>query len=123
MANLLPRPCVDSPLLEQSIDGAKGLLFNVTGGTDLSMFEIDEAAKVITAAADPGANIIFGTTLDDSYTGEIKITVIATGFDEKSAAAARNKTIGATQGLGGKSAPKTAEDELEIPAFIRKRMK
>ncbi len=117
------RAAVDSPLLEQSIDGAKGLLFNVTGGTDLSMFEIDEAAKVITAAADPAANIIFGATLDDSYTGEIKITVIATGFDEKSAEAARNKASGAVRGVTGKAAPKAAEDELEIPAFIRKRMK
>lgn len=112
------RAAIDSPLLEQSIDGAKGLLFNITGGNDLSMFEVDEAAKIITAAADPGANIIFGTTLDDSYTGEIKITVIATGFDEKSAAAVRSKHITKS----GKAMP-TAEEELEIPAFIRKRMK
>lgn len=126
------RAAIDSPLLEQSIDGAKGLLFNVTGGSDLSMFEVDEAAKIITAAADPSANIIFGATIDESYTGEIKITVVATGFDEKSAEAARTAAANQTaarHGLGGMrpsgtaAAPKTGEDELEIPAFIRKRMK
>jgi len=76
------KSAVDSPLLDLSINGAKGVLFNVTGGTDLSMFEVDEAARVITEAADPDANIIFGAVVNDSYTGEIKITVIATGFDE-----------------------------------------
>jgi cell division protein FtsZ len=114
------RAAIDSPLLEQEIDGAKGLLFNITGGTDLSMFEVDEAAKVITAAADPKANIIFGAVIDDSYTGEMKITVIATGFDEKSAetTAKLKKSFGR-----GVQSPIMHQDELEIPAFIRKRMK
>ena len=75
------RAAVDSPLLELSIDGAKGILFNVTGGTDLSMFEVDEAARIITEAADPDANIIFGAVIDENFTGEIKCTVIATGFE------------------------------------------
>jgi len=125
------RQAIDSPLLEQSIDGAKGLLFNITGGSDLSMFEVDEAAKTITAAADPEANIIFGAVIDDSYTGEIKITVIATGFDEKSVAAAQARTAAAPARAAGFGAPApraaaaapSADDELEIPAFIRKRMK
>ncbi len=120
------RAAIDSPLLEQQIDGAKGLLFNVTGGNDLSMFEVDEAAKVITAAADPGANIIFGAVIDDSYTGEIKITVIATGFDEKSAAAAQAKRSVSARSFGGApTAPSatSADDDLEVPAFIRKKMK
>ncbi len=118
------RAAIDSPLLEQEIDGAKGLLFNVTGGNDLSMFEVDEAAKVITAAADPGANIIFGAVIDDSYTGEIKITVIATGFDEKSAASAQAKRNVAARSFGSAPAASTsAEDDLEVPAFIRKKMK
>ncbi len=119
------RAAIDSPLLEQEIDGAKGLLFNVTGGNDLSMFEVDEAAKVITAAADPGANIIFGAVIDDSYTGEIKITVIATGFDEKSAAsvqAKRNIVTARMTGSAPVAAANSAED-LEVPAFIRKKMK
>jgi cell division protein FtsZ len=76
------RAAIDSPLLELSIAGAKGLLFNVTGGTDMSMFEVDEAAKIITEAIDTDANIIFGTTVNEDYTGELKITVVATGFDE-----------------------------------------
>lgn len=72
---------IESPLLEVSIDGARGVLFNVTGGTDMSMHEINEAAEVITAAVDTDANIIFGATLDEQVQDEIKITVIATGFD------------------------------------------
>lgn len=119
------RAAIDSPLLEQEIDGAKGLLFNITGGGDLSMFEVDEAAKVITAAADPAANIIFGAVIDDSYTGEMKITVIATGFDEQSAEAAKAKRASAHHGRAtgaarGGAVP--ASEDLEIPAFIRKKM-
>jgi cell division protein FtsZ len=72
------RAAIDSPLLELSISGAKGLLLNVTGGTDLSMFEVDEAANIIREQCDSEANIIFGTTINENYTGEIKITVIAT---------------------------------------------
>ncbi len=78
------RSAIDSPLLELSIAWAKGLLFNITGGTDLSMFEVDEAARIITEACDPEANIIFGATINENYTGEIKITVVATGFNEES---------------------------------------
>ncbi len=77
------RGAIESPLLELSIDGAKGILFNITGGPDLGMYEIEEAAKTITEAADPDANIIFGATIDEAMSGEVKITVIATGFDEE----------------------------------------
>jgi cell division protein FtsZ len=77
------RAAIESPLLELSIMGARGLVFNITGGHDLSMFEVDEAARVITGACDQDANIIFGATVDPSFEeGEIKITVVATGFDE-----------------------------------------
>lgn len=76
------RAAVDSPLLELSISGAKGILFNITGGNDLSMYEVDEAARIVTEAADPDANIIFGAVIDENATGEVKCTVIATGFDE-----------------------------------------
>ncbi|HEY4161305.1 MAG TPA: cell division protein FtsZ [Candidatus Saccharimonadales bacterium] len=72
---------IDSPLLEVSIDGARGILFNVIGGNDLSMHEINTAAEVITAAADPDANIIFGATISPDLEGEVIITVVATGFD------------------------------------------
>jgi cell division protein FtsZ len=72
---------IDSPLLEVSIDGARGILFNVIGGNDLSMHEINTAAETITTAADPDANIIFGATISPDLEGELIITVVATGFD------------------------------------------
>lgn len=72
---------IESPLLEVSIDGARGILFNVIGGNDLSMHEINTAAETITSAADPDANIIFGATINPDLEGEIIITVVATGFD------------------------------------------
>lgn len=80
-AVLAAQQAIDSPLLEVSIDGARGILFNVIGGDDLSMHEINAAAEAITSAADPDANIIFGATIDDKISGEIIITVVATGFD------------------------------------------
>src|SRR5438552_16386974 len=75
------RAAVMSPLLEVNITGARGILFNVTGGSDLGLFEVNEAAEVIKEAADPEANIIFGTVIDDRMRDEVKVTVIATGFD------------------------------------------
>jgi cell division protein FtsZ len=72
---------IESPLLEVSIDGARGILFNIIGGNDLSMHEINAAAEAITNAADPDANIIFGATIDEKLDGEVIITVVATGFD------------------------------------------
>jgi len=72
---------IESPLLEVSIDGARGILFNVIGGNDLSMHEINTAAETITSAADPDANIIFGATINAGLDGEVIITVVATGFD------------------------------------------
>lgn len=75
------RAAISSPLLEQSIEGALGILFNVSGGPDLTMKEVDRAAKIIGEVAHIDANIIFGTTIDEKYSGQVKITVIATGFD------------------------------------------
>jgi cell division protein FtsZ len=71
---------ISSPLLESSIDGAKGVVFNITGGNDLTLHEVNSAAEIIYEAVDPNANIIFGAVLDDRLQGEIRITVIATGF-------------------------------------------
>lgn len=116
------KAAIESPLLEMDIGGAKGILLNITGGNDLSMFEVDEAARIVTEAADPDATIIFGAVTNDSYTGEIKVTVIATGFDE----ARREKPSffqrehGSLQTPSG--APKSMESELDIPAFIRKKV-
>lgn len=75
------KQAIESPLLEVSIDGARGILFNVIGGNDLTMHEINAAAEAITTAADPEANIIFGATINPELEGEIIITVVATGFD------------------------------------------
>jgi len=76
------RAAISSPLLDISIEGAKGILFNIMGGNDLTMTEVDEAARLISQVADADANIIFGATIDPNMTDQIKITVIATGFDE-----------------------------------------
>jgi cell division protein FtsZ len=75
------KQAIESPLLEVSIDGARGILFNVIGGNDLTMHEINAAAEAITTAADPDANIIFGATINPELDGEVIITVVATGFD------------------------------------------
>jgi cell division protein FtsZ len=98
---------VESPLLEVSIDGARGILFNVIGGMDMSMHEINTAAETITAAADNDANIIFGATIDPSLEGEIIITVVATGFD-----AAYFQSRAATPVAGPVTTPKANDDEV-----------
>lgn len=116
------RKAINSPLLELSINGAKGVLFNVTGGSDLGMFEIDEAAKVITEAVDPDANIIFGAVVDPSLSNELKITVIATGFETPKTTQVGAIESGKSMFEEDTSFEEEAEDELEIPAFIRKRM-
>ena len=76
------KAAISSPLLELSIEGAKGILFTVTGNSNMGMLEVSEAAKIITSMADPDAKIIFGTNIDDSMDDTIKITVVATGFDD-----------------------------------------
>lgn len=135
------RAAVDSPLLELSIAGARGLLFNITGGTDLSMFEVDEAARIITEACDPEANIIFGATINENYTGEIKITVVATGFNEETNQRYQEapktlsnqfgkKMLGHTHTPAAQSSMNSMsnqnnapQSELDVPAFLRNKMK
>ncbi len=80
-AQAAARMAISSPLLEVSMEGARGVLFNIVGDSDLTMTEVDEAAKIIRAAADPDANIIFGAAIDESMTDQMRITVVATGFD------------------------------------------
>lgn len=81
-AQMAARGAISSPLLDLSIDGASGVLFNITGGGDLTMFEVDEAARIISSSADADANIIFGAVIKEELVDQIRITVIATGFDE-----------------------------------------
>jgi len=125
------RAAIDSPLLELSIAWAKGLLFNITWGTDLSMFEVDEAAKIITESIDSDANIIFGSTIREDYEWEIKITVVATWFDaDTNKKAMEEKAIPKANPFGRKSVsdsrvipsnPVAPEDDLDVPSFLRKK--
>jgi cell division protein FtsZ len=101
---------IESPLLEISIDGARGILFNVIGGSDMSMHEINTAAEAITAAADPEANIIFGATINPDLEGEIIITVVATGFD---AAYYANRQA---EDNANAAAASTKEAKLDLPS-------
>jgi len=155
------KAAIESPLLELSIDGARGILFTITGGKDLGMYEVNEAAKIITAAASPDAKIIFGAIVDEALDDdEMKVTVVATGFggegrrqesrvvrpmifekeepkenpnlwqnqkrkihieqaDEPRSyqkQPAQEKPIAQNQGQANQ------EEDLEIPAFIRKKM-
>jgi cell division protein FtsZ len=106
------RQAIASPLLEVDIAGAQGILFNVTGGSNLSLFEVTEAAEEIRAAADPEANIIFGTSFNERLGEEVAITVIATGFDGKRHGSAARATTGATTDATAK-APRDFLEELE----------
>jgi len=81
-AQMAARAAISSPLLDLSIEGARGVLFNIAGGSDLTMFEVDEAAKIISQSADADANIIFGAIIKEDLSDQVRITVIATGFDE-----------------------------------------
>ena len=109
---------VTSTLLDVTIDGARGILFNVTGGPNLSLFEVNEAAEIIRAKAHPEANIIFGAVIDEGLGDEIRITLIATGFDamsqRKPYVAGKKKTIEFP-------VQRFDQDDLDIPAFLRRR--
>lgn len=125
-AQTAARAAIASPLLEISMDGARGVLFNIIGGPDLTMSEVDEAAKLIAAAADPDANIIFGATIDESMHDQIKLTVIATGFDHtkqrlKEFVVPEKKTQEEQQSLQQVQQEEAGEDIFEIPAFLRQR--
>ena len=109
---------VSSPLLEVNITGARGILFNVTGGSDLGLFEVNEAAEVIKEAADPEANIIFGTVIDDRMRDEVKVTVIATGFDGTRRAKAPGRAVTAEGAIGVESS--LDEKSREILAEIER---
>jgi cell division protein FtsZ len=128
------KQAVASPLLETSIDGAQGILFNITAGKDITLHECEKAAEIVKASADPAANIIFGVVNDDRMQGEVKITVIATGFGRKTARPAV-QTQAAAEPVAQpqpepqyprplvESRPSYAPDEedLNIPAFLRNR--
>jgi cell division protein FtsZ len=115
-AETAAKEALNSPLLDVSIEGAKGVLFNVTGGTTLSLFEVQSAASVIHQAVDPDANIIFGVKLDPNMGNDVKLTLIATGFATKESliGGARDKEM--TKIL---MQTRKSEEELSVPSFMR----
>src|SRR5256885_1781683 len=118
------RAAVSSPLLETTIEGATGILLNITGGADIGLFEVNEAAEVVTSAADQNANVIFGAVIDDSVGDMVRVTVIATGFGGQRR---RRRREGAAEApVGEAPTPRPAEggfeiadDVLEVPSFLR----
>jgi cell division protein FtsZ len=109
---------IKSPLLEASIDGAQGVLFNITGGKDLSLFDVSEASNIITEAVDPNANIIFGAVIDESLEDEIRVTVIATGFKSANPAVPNKPAVGTRPAYGGFT-PSIQNPETVAPASER----
>src|SRR5690606_33722439 len=111
------KQAIKSPLLETSIDGAKAVLLNITGGEDLGLFEVNEAADLIRQAVDEEAIIIFGAGIDENMKDEVSITVIATGFDDKP----KVQDIVDIELDEVASTSQFDLDELDIPTFLRKR--
>ncbi len=110
---------ISSRLLDITIDGARGILFNVTGGPDMTLHEVTEAASIIKETAHPDANLIFGAVIDESMGDELRITVIATGFD--SGPVERQVVQRAARRVLEEPLPAIDQDDLEIPAFLRRR--
>ena len=133
-AQAAARSAIASPLLEVSIEGAKGILFTITGGPDLTMAEVEEASKIISERADADANIIFGASINEMMVDQIKITVIATGFDESKirlqkfiqktpAPSGQMPSVidsnGSREKLPAEEVPDEMGEEYEVPAFLR----
>lgn len=119
------RQAISSPLLETSIDGARGVLLNITGGSDLSLFEVTEAAEIVSQAADPEVHLIYGMVIDAALQDEIRVTVIATGFaGEGGGRGARRRGPGPEEptspGLPPLKPTLPGGDDLDIPAFLRR---
>jgi cell division protein FtsZ len=116
------RSAVSSPLLEASIEGATGILLNVTGGSDIGLFEVNEAAEVVTGAADQNANVIFGAVIDDSMGGDVQVTVIATGFGGQSRRRRRREAPALDRPAPAPAASEgfdVSQDVLDVPSFLR----
>ncbi len=120
------RNAISSPLLEENVEGATGILLNITGGRDLGLFEVNEAAEIVQGAADANANIIFGAVLDEGQGEEVRVTVIATGFDHRGRGIRgreanrppgrdRSPRIDARQ----RNSLEIPDDEIDIPPFLR----
>ena len=113
------RAAVSSPLLETSIEGATGILLNITGGPEIGLFEVSEAAEVVTSAADQNANVIFGAVIDDALGDDIRVTVIATGFGAQRRRRARAATEGVAPVPSRAPEFEVSLDTLDVPSFLR----
>ena len=126
------KSAISSPLLEASVEGATGILLNITGGPDLGLFEVNEAAEIVSSAADSSANIIFGAVIDESMGDEVRVTVVATGFDRKGGANRPARAMAGRPldepryGRGTGAAPAApsqggqgGDEDFDIPAFLR----
>jgi cell division protein FtsZ len=119
------KEAISSPLLEESVEGASGILLNITGAHDLGLFEVNEAAEIIASAADANANIIFGAVVDDGLQDEVRVTVIATGFHHRGPGglsegrlpAPRDRTPRTTERQ--RSSLEISDDDIDIPSFLR----
>jgi cell division protein FtsZ len=118
---------ISSPLLEESVEGATGILLNITGGSDLGLFEVNEAAEIVNGASDSTANIIFGAVIDNAMADEVRVTVIATGFDHGRArpSSARQETRTRRRDRDvrlddrQRSSLEITDDDIDIPPFLR----
>ena len=119
---------ISSPLLEESVEGATGVLLNITGGRDLGLFEVNEAAEIISTASAADSNIIFGAVVDEGMGDEVRVTVIATGFDSSRPVARLPRRTGRAGEKPGRdvslddrdrSALEISDDEIDIPPFLR----
>jgi cell division protein FtsZ len=118
-AQIAAQEAVSSALLETSIEGATGILLNVTGGAGLKLSEVNEAAEVVTAAADPNANVIFGAVIDEQAGDELRVTVIATGFGVQRARVRRRDEAEAGEREPAESF-EVPRDVLDVPRFLRR---
>ena len=119
------RAAISSPLLEESIEGATGILLNITGGRELGLFEVNDAAEIIHNAADSNANIIFGAVIDEAMGDEVRVTVIGTGFDHRPGVGGRRAARTARPDRGPRisdrqrSTLEISDDEIDVPPFLR----
>ena len=118
---------VSSPLLETTLDGATGVLLNITGPADIGLFEVNEAAEVVTSHADPNANVIFGAVIDESLGDDVRVTVIATGFGDGRGRRRRSEPVAVTASSSSSEAavprfdprPRADDAEIDVPSFLK----
>jgi cell division protein FtsZ len=115
------RAAISSPLLETSLDGATGILLNITGGSELGLFEVNEAAEVVTSAADSNANVIFGAVIDDAMGDDVRVTAIATGFGGRPRRRRRDPGAEAPEHerRPAMTGPSVTDVEIDIPSFLK----